>query len=339
MATTHSEGELRFFTFAKCVVNYSSAALRLFFIQKWNSVNPSTPWQNNTTSGSCLLAREKPTSRLFHPSHCSNYQHIKNHLRCGNVENWDITTLVFAILYSSALNSTGVPYSERIINAIKDLRNIKNIDYSHITKASVSRTEFLRVMNTLYQATGELLTFAHPLVCTIHQHMTHDKEFLTHELVAYKKRSEDDHNNLLSLEKDFEELEAQLCSPAEGQEKVIKRNKNTQENGEIILRLRHRVKQASECIDQAPSLLKPDIFRKKYYITLINESNSLSFNFRWKDLEKFLEEYTSGYGADKDINVFAHIQAANALSLQSKKEKSLKKFNHLLSQASKTKYG
>ena len=96
--TVYSNRELRFFRLAKCV-DHSTAALRKVFPQKWNYLYPSCPWQNNTTSGSKLLAEEGLSSRLYDPAYSADYQHIKDNLSRGNVEEWDVTALVFALRY------------------------------------------------------------------------------------------------------------------------------------------------------------------------------------------------------------------------------------------------
>ena len=117
--TVYSNSELRFFRLAKGIVDHSNAALRNVFKQEWNYLYPSTPWQNNRTSGSYLLAKERPTSRLYDPAYSKDYQHIRDNLSCGDVEEWDVTTLVFALKYSDALSGIRFGYRwRRIQNAI-----------------------------------------------------------------------------------------------------------------------------------------------------------------------------------------------------------------------------
>ncbi|KAJ7330226.1 hypothetical protein OS493_022749 [Desmophyllum pertusum] len=43
-------------------------------------------------------------------------------------------------------------------------------------------------------------------------------------------------------------------------------------------------------VDQAPSRSKPEIFHSNRYIKMIDESNSLRFNFRWEDLRSFSKD-------------------------------------------------
>jgi len=74
--------------------------------------------QNNRTSGSKLLAKERSTSRLYDPAYSKDYQHIKDNLSCGDVEDWDVTTLVFALNYLGALSGIRFGYRWRIQNAI-----------------------------------------------------------------------------------------------------------------------------------------------------------------------------------------------------------------------------
>ena len=165
MSSFYSNRELRFFRLAKCVVDHSTAALRKVFEQEWNYLYPSCPWQNNTTSGSKLLAEERPSSRLYDPAYSADYQHIKDSLSRGNVEEWDVTALVFALRYSHALNRIRYGYHwRRIGNAMYQIKEVRNTLFSHACKAALSRSTFERNMDILVQAVGDLLSSSDPLV-------------------------------------------------------------------------------------------------------------------------------------------------------------------------------
>ena len=55
----------------------------------------------------------------------------------------------------------------------------------------------------------------------------------------------------------------------------------------------------------------------------------MSYNFRWKELDKFL----LGFNGDVDMEMFAGIQSAVALSHQSKKDECLEVLNGLIPKA------
>ena len=84
---------------------------------------------------------------------------------------------------------------------------------------------------------------------------------------------------------------------------------------------------ATTSIDQVPSKWKLKLFTRGTYKRLINQSNLFSYNFRWEDLEKFLQ----GFSGDIELKIFAQIQAAGALSQRSRKEDSLKMLDGLKS--------
>ena len=86
------------------------------------------------------------------------------------------------------------------------------------------------------------------------------------------------------------------------------------DNSKIILRLRTRVAKLERvitCVDLTPSSSKPRIFHSERYIKMMNKANFLKFNFRWKDLVKFLQEFTCS--SDVDIKLFAGILQATAI--------------------------
>lgn len=321
MSTLYSKRELRYFRLAKGVVDYSTAALRKVFKREWDCLYPT--WQNDRRSGSRLLAEEQPSSRLYDPAYCSDYQHIKRHISCGDVEEWDVTTLVFALLYSHALSSirVGYPYWRTIQNAIYEIKKVRNTVLSHASKAAISGSTFERNINILVHAVGDLLTSSDPLVEKLEALLT-ETEFVTDDLVKYKQWVKDDHDRLVSLEKGLKRLEDKMklsASENETTELDDTRRLETPDNSKIISRMRRRIskleQQFKTPVDQAPSRSKPEIFRRAKYIQLINESSSMSYNFRWKDLEKFLQ----GFDDDIDLSMFAGIQSAVSLSHQSKK--------------------
>ena len=159
----YTNEELCFFRLAKCVVDYSSAALRNVFKRKWNDLYGT--WRDNRTSGSQLVGRETSSSRLYHPSYCADYKHIKDKLEEGNADDWDVTTLVFVLKFSEALHPirNGSRWYD-INRAIYQIKEVKNTLLSHLPKASLSRHTFERNVDILIQAVKDLLSRSDPLV-------------------------------------------------------------------------------------------------------------------------------------------------------------------------------
>lgn len=319
MSTIYSDGELRFFRLAKGLVDHSTVALRKVFIQEWNSLYPSTPWQNDSTSGSQLLAEERAESRLYDPAYRRDYQHIKDNLSRGNVEEWDVTTLVFALKYTKALTqSRSSRRGRRILDAIHQLKEVRNSLIAHAWKSAISQSKFKRNIDILSQAVGVLVTNSDPLVEKL-QTLKNETEFLTGDIVRYKQWLKDDYKNLLLLEKDVERLEEKMkisTPKTDTNTLTVDKAGNFQSagNSEIILRLRTRVAKLERvvtCVDLTPSRSKPKIFHSERYIKMMNKANFLKFNFHWKDLVKFLQEFTCS--SDVDIKLFAGIQQAAAI--------------------------
>ena len=334
MSTIYSDGELRSFRLAKGL-DHSTVALRKVFLQEWNSLHPSTPWRNNSTSGSQLLAEEKAESRLYDPVYRRNNQHIKDNLSCGNVEEWDVTTLVFALKYSDALTrSRSSRRGRRILGAVHQLKEVRNT-LAHAPKSAISRGKFKRNIDILSQAVGVLVTNSDPLVEKL-QTLKNETEFLTDEIVRYKQWLNDDYKNrLLLLENDPKRFEEKIKNSdsnnvnngtstlAVDSEAGSFPEIESADNSKIISGLRTRREAKLErlvtSVDLTPSSSKPSIFQSDRYIEMMNQAYFLKFNLRWKDLVEFLQEFTCS--SDVDMKLFASILKANCHSHSSRSEK------------------
>ena len=339
----YTEEELRYFRLAKGVINYSTAALRKVFKDEWNYLYPAIPWRNDGSSGSQMLAEENAPSRysrLFDPNFANElYQAIKDHLRLGHVEEWDITTLVFALLNSHALSPIRNSSSRwrRIKKAIHEIKNVRNRVLSHASKASISRRTFDSTFDSLKEAMKDLLPRSHPLIEKLKTLRT-ETEFVTDDLVKYKKLLQQDYDKLLKLDKHIERLECKIgissLNDDETSKKSAKPNAETSKNSEIIAKFCSRVDKlehelSCRTVDLTPSRFKPPIFHSARYIRMVNKSSSMSYNFCWEELGTFLE----GFKDDVAMQMFADIQTAVALSHQSKKEECLKFLKGLIPKA------
>ena len=337
MSAIYGSEDLNFFRLTKCVHDYSTTALRKVFIQEWNKIYASSPWQNDTTSGSQLLAGEMPPrhSRLFDPMYCNEYRYVKNHLSNGDIETWDMTTLVFALNYSHALGpARGTVYGKKILNAIHQIRRVRNAVSAHAARASISHATFKTSVMTLITAVQDLLSKSDPIVENLRQMLT-EREFNTNELLNYKQWLKNERDHSRSLERVVKRLEEKI------EERPGHKRKTPQDETRKSHRFEHRkphssserygrndAKQlATTSVDQVPSKWKLKIFTRGTYKRLMNQSNLFSYNFRWEDLEKFLQ----GFSGDIELKIFAQIQAAGALSQRSRKEDSLKMLDGLKS--------
>jgi len=317
-----SKKELRFFRLNKCVVDHCSAALRKVFKREWNNLYPDFPWLDNRISGSQLVRQETSSSRLYHPSYRADYKDMKEKLKKGNADAWDLTALVFILKFSEALKPirNGSRWY-KIKNAISKIQKVKNELISHFPKASLSQNTFERKVDILIQAVQDLLSPSDPLVAKLRTQRS-ESVFATDELLRYKQMIKDVHNNLLFLKKN---LRASAT--------VGTRSPDTsRDNGTLssqmhlqIVRLEQGIIDARS-VDLFPSLSIPAIFESPRYIQLVNTSFSLSYNFQWKDLTTFFQEFDD----DSDMQLFAGIQLAASLSHQSRKGEALDLLDSLL---------
>ncbi|XP_028405800.1 uncharacterized protein LOC114528382 [Dendronephthya gigantea] len=336
MSTTnvYSEEELGYFRLAKGVINHATTALRKLFRKEWNNVHRhKSVWQDDYRSGTQLLAMEQPCSRLLDPNFASDYQSIKDKLQRGDTEDWDVTTLVFALLYSGALSgirNNRDPHWRRIKSAIYEIKDIRNKVLSHVAKASVPPSDYKRIFFRLEDAVEDLLSRSDPLVEKL-KTLRLETEFVTVDLIKYKKLLQDDNKSLLRLEKDLESLEYKMNISSAPEKRETKRTLASFDNGTIIKKIRRRVDRIERDLssgpdDLTPERFKPSIFHSAKYIRLMDKSNCLASNFRWEELGNFLKGFNDG----EDMEAFAGIQTAAALSYRSRKGESLKVLNDLI---------
>ena len=337
----YTDKELCFFRLAKCVVDYSSAALRKVFKREWNKLFPNSRWRGNRKSGLQLVRKEiRSPSRLYHPSYSADYKHIKDNLEGGNTDDWDITALFFVLKFSQALKPIRYgPRWKKINNAIYQIKEVKNALLSHLPKASLSRPKFERNVDILIQAVEDLLSRLDPLVEKLLT-LRNENDFTTDGLLRYKQMLEDDYYNLILLDEDLKKLEniIQLQSSVTAGTRSIE---TCRDNRSRISRMRHRMSKLkreveSRSVDLFPSRSKPAIFRSARYIRLFKRSYSLSYNFRWDELQIFLSKFDDD---SYDMKMFAGIQSVVSLSHQSRKKEALAMLDSLILKVGSSNHG
>ena len=333
MSTIYNNAELRYFRLAKGVIDYSACALRKVFIEKWNFLYPSTPWQNDGKSGSQLLEKEKDPAFSK-----GDYQAVKEKLSSGKVEEWDVTALVFSLCHSQALSGIRCGSRWGLLNdAIHNIKEVRNTELSHASKASISRRKFKKNVDIVVQAVEKLLSSSDPLVEKLKK-LRSETEFITEDLERCKEMLQQDRDGLLVLEEHLKGLENKMNISVSKSERTEDNLPNS-ENRKIIATLCRRIewvkRKFQSPVDLAPARTKPAIFQSARYIRLINESSSMSYNFRWEGLDEFLRRFND----DVDMQMCAGIQAALSLSHQSKKDKSLEMLNGLIPKLLTAKHG
>ena len=342
MSTIYKDPELRYFRLAKGIIDYSASALRKVFKEKWNFLYPSTPWQNDGKSVSPLLEKENEqasSSRLYDPAFSKgDHQGVRDKLSSGDVEEWDVTALVFALCHSQTLRGIRCSPCWGLVNeAIHDIKEVRNTVLSHASKASISRRKFKKNFDIVVKAVEKLLSSSDPLVEQLKK-LESEREFVTEDLKRYKELLQQDREGLLVLKEHLKGLENEV-DISETKSETTEDNLPNSENSKIIATLCRRVERLkrkfSSPVDLAPARTNPAIFRSARYIRLINESSSMSYNFRWEELDRFLQSFND----DVDMQMFAGIQAALSLSHQSRKDESLEMLNGLIPKALTAKHG
>ena len=151
---------------------------------------------------------------------------------------------------------------------------------------------------------------------------------------------EDDYYNLILLDKDLKKLEniIQLQSSVTAGTRSIE---TCSDNRSRISRMRHRMSKLkreveSRSVDLFPSRSKPAIFRSARYIRLFKRSYSLSYNFRWDELQIFLSKFDDD---SYDMKMFAGIQSVVSLSHQSRKKQALAMLDSLILKVGSSNHG
>ncbi|CAB4011995.1 Hypothetical predicted protein [Paramuricea clavata] len=193
----------------------------------------------------------------------------------------------------------------------------------------------MRIFGILERAVDDLLTTSDPLVGKLKALRT-ETEFVTDDLGKYKKLLQEDNNSLFLLDKHLARLECKMnisIPKSEARNKHARSSIATSKNSEIISKFCRRVhtleRELPSCVDSVPEPFKPTIFHSARYILLINKSSVMAGNFRWEEVNNFLQEFNDSV----DMEIYAGIQLTVALSHQSRKDECFEALNRLIPKA------
>ena len=212
---------------------------------------------------------------------------------------------------------------------------------SHAPKASLSRHKFERNVDILTQAVKDLLSRSDPLVEML-ETLRNEDDFTTDGLLRSKKMQKDDQDNLIRLEENLKTLEDKMQLQPYTVKAELRGPETSCDNGKIISRMRHRISKLKRAqveprsVDLFPSRSKPAIFRSARYIWLIKRSFSLSYNFRWDELQIFLSKFDDDF---YDMKMFAGVQSVISLSHQSRKKEALAMLDSLILKVGSSNHG
>ena len=124
--------EERNFRYAFAIVaGVMKQALREVFINEWNRIYKSTPWDDTAASGSRLYTKEKLRHSPYAKEYLPKYQN-------GNTREWDCALFFDAILFSNTLRGH-LNKTER--NAVNKLRSLRN-SVAHSSSDRMDNSEF-----------------------------------------------------------------------------------------------------------------------------------------------------------------------------------------------------
>ena len=117
--------------------------LRILFIQKWND-KFSQKWNSDKESGIFIESEiPKPNKK-----NCRYYKSIESKIVNGNEEKWDVTVLMFVLLFSGLELMEGLRDKDKRNGQLREsekidkIRDIRNSYFAHAESMRCSATEF-----------------------------------------------------------------------------------------------------------------------------------------------------------------------------------------------------
>ena len=133
-SSVYNKEQLNYFRICHLVTNILPQGLRSIFKQEWDSRYQATlgEWKDTPQNGLDFYNKESPRSRM---RNARPLERIKN----GKREQWDCTTLFFAILYS---DSIGHGLGAAVRSNVDDLREFRNEEFAHMPQGQLSDLQF-----------------------------------------------------------------------------------------------------------------------------------------------------------------------------------------------------
>ena len=130
----YSDEHLNFFRVCDITANTITEGLRSVFKQEWDNKYQLTfgKWNDTPQNGQDFVNQETALSKKRNAK-------MLNMMINGQTEEWDCTKLCFGILYS---NSIGAKLNAIIKTHVNDLREFRNEVFAHISKGTITDTDF-----------------------------------------------------------------------------------------------------------------------------------------------------------------------------------------------------
>ena len=142
--------EQNFIKMARIFLDVAPRYLRKLFVDKWDEKHPNQKWQSDNVSGAILIDKLPPEIK----SNRRNKLYLDK-MEAGNEEDWDTTTLVFALLFSH-LNLIQVcrPRNKRKLplrtsEEIDIIRETRNEFFAHASSMRCSSSTFMDIVSKM----------------------------------------------------------------------------------------------------------------------------------------------------------------------------------------------
>ena len=144
-----SNEEENFIRIAKVVLDIVPKYLRKLFIEKWDQKYPNNKWQSGSGSGSIVF------SQIPNVAKNGRNEVYANNMKSGKENEWDTTTLVYAMLYAQLnLIPNCRPNGQRsapllISEEIDILRKVRNEFFAHAPGMKCSSATFIDIASKI----------------------------------------------------------------------------------------------------------------------------------------------------------------------------------------------
>ena len=172
----YSPEQLNYFRLCYVAFDSAPAGLREIFKREWDFRYERTPngqWKDTPQNGRDFYNRESRASRWKNARYLAVIQN-------GDTAEWDLSCLLFAILYSYSIGTTLAPAVRKDVDDIRQVRN----EIAHITYAKMTDDEFHTSIDRVLNAFLSL-----GLDTTEIQEIKNQTIFPTKEVESLKKRA------------------------------------------------------------------------------------------------------------------------------------------------------
>ena len=172
----YSPEQLNYFRLCYVAFDSAPAGLREIFKREWDFRYERTPngqWKDTPQNGRDFYNRESRASRWKNARYLAVIQN-------GDTAEWDLSCLLFAILYSYSIGTTLAPAVRKDVDDIRQVRN----EIAHITYAKMTDDEF---HTSIDRVLNSFLSLG--LDTTEIQEIKNQTIFPTKEVESLKKRA------------------------------------------------------------------------------------------------------------------------------------------------------